>query len=414
MNSLQITYLVVFTICIGASGFFSGSETALIGIQRERVHQLEDTPRGAKLAALVADPDRLLSTLLVANNFVNILAAAVATTLFIDLAGQDWGPWLATLVVTTLILVIGEITPKSLAARYPEQFSLRVAPSIWRLSRVLRPVSRVFQGIAKVLFRVFRLPADATPHLVTEDDIRSMALLGEQEGEIETVEREIIHALFELADRPVREVMTPRVDIVALAEPVVVSDVREAVASTGHSRFPVTIGSLDSIVGVLYVKDLLRRPFDPEPHEVRKLFRKPVYVPESKPILELLQEMKAGKRGFAVVSDEHGGVEGVVTVKDLVSELTGELRDEFDPGVPSLVRVRTEEWIADGRVSLEELADEVKVELPKGEYATAGGLFLHLAGRIPDEGDSMPCNGLTLTVVRMDRNRIDRLKVQTM
>jgi magnesium and cobalt transporter len=208
--------------------------------------------------------------------------------------------------------------------------------------------------------------------------------------------------------------MTPRVDIVALAEPVVVSDVREAVASTGHSRFPVTIGSLDSIVGVLYVKDLLRRPFDPEPHEVRKLFRKPVYVPESKPILELLQEMKAGKRGFAVVSDEHGGVEGVVTVKDLVSELTGELRDEFDPGVPSLVRVRTEEWIADGRVSLEELADEVKVELPKGEYATAGGLFLHLAGRIPDEGDSMPCNGLTLTVVRMDRNRIDRLKVQTM
>lgn len=414
MSSLQVTYLVIFGVCIVASGFFSGSETALIGIQRERVHQLASTSRGAKLAALVADPDRMLSTLLVANNFVNILAAAVATALFIDLAGEEWGPWLATIVVTSVILVIGEISPKSLAARYPEQFSLAVAPTIWNLSRVLRPVSRVFQAIAQVLFRVFRLPADATPHLVTEDDIRSMALLGEEEGEIETVEREIIHALFELADRPVREVMTPRVDIVALVEPVVVGDVREAIAATGHSRFPVTKGSLDSIVGILYVKDLLRRPFDPEPHEVRRLLREPVYVPESKPILQLFQEMKAGRRGFAVVSDEHGGVEGVVTIKDLVSELTGELQDEFDPGLPTLVQIRAGEWIADGRVSLEELADEVDVDLPEGEYATAGGLFLHLAGRIPEEGDTVPCNGLTLTVIRMDRNRIDRLKVETM
>ncbi|MDH3731703.1 MAG: DUF21 domain-containing protein, partial [Acidimicrobiia bacterium] len=151
MTALQIAYLAVLGVCILASGFFSGSETAIIGIPRERVRQLEDTDRGRRLGELVADYDSTLSTLLIANNFVNILGAAIATVLFIDLVGEDWGPWVSTLVVTAVILVIGEITPKSLAARYPERYSLVVAPTIHRLRVVLRPLARIFQAIARGL-----------------------------------------------------------------------------------------------------------------------------------------------------------------------------------------------------------------------------------------------------------------------
>lgn len=414
MSTLQIVYLVVLGVCVASSGFLAGSETALIGIPRERVFQLGEGARARRLSQLVSDPDRMLSTLLIANNFVNITAAAVATTLLIDLAGEDWGPWLATLVVTTIILLVGEITPKSIAARYPEQYSLVVAPSIWRLSLILRPVSRVFEAAARVLFRLFRLPRDAEPHLVTEDDIRIMALLGEQEGEIETVEREIIHSLFGLADQPIREVMTPRIDVAFLTAPVTVDEVRKAVADTGQSRFPVVREDLDSIVGVLYVKDLFRRHSNPTPSEIRAMLREPRFVPESKSALALLQEMRTRRLGFAVVSDEHGGVEGVITVKDLVAEVLGEIPDEYDSRTPAVFKSGPGQWVADGMLPLEELAEAIGIVLPEGDYTTAGGLFLAIAGRIPDEGDEVPLDGALMKVLRMDRNRIDQLKIEAM
>ena len=409
MSAVQVVYLIVLGLCVAGSGFFSGSETALIGIARERVHQLSDGRRGQRLEALVSDPDRMLSTLLVANNFVNILGAAVATTLFIDLLGEQWGPWAATGAVTAIILVFGEITPKSLATRHPERFALRVAPTIWRLSRVLRPISRIFEGAARLLFRLLRITPGTGPR-ITEADIQAMAVLGEREGEINAAEREIIHSLFGLADHPVRDVMTPRVDLATIRSPSM-AEIRAAVAATGHSRFLVIGEDLDELLGVLYVKDLLGLQDEPSPADIRGMLRSPHYVPETQPILELLQDMRVRRYAFAVVTDEHGGVEGVVTIKDLVAELVGELQDEYDPGVPSLVRTGQQQWVADGRVPVEELAAAVEQELPTGSYSTAGGLFLHLAGKIPSEGDTVHTDGLVLTVITMDRRRIDRLRV---
>ncbi len=413
MSGAQIAYLSILGACILASGFFSGSETALIGIARERVHQLAHTRRGRRLAELVSDPEAMLSTLLLANNFVNILGASAATALFIDMLGEQWGPWAATGAVTAVILVVGEITPKSLATRYTEQFALRVAPAIWQIAKVLRPISRVFQVAARGLFRLFRLDPDRAQPGITEDDIRTMAVLGEAEGEIESAEREIIHALFSLADRPVREVMTPRVDIMAVAWPTTMEELRATVAATGHSRFPVVEAELDNMLGILHVKDLLRLP-SPTNRDIRRLLREPHYVPENKPILELLQEMRRRRFAFAVVLDEHGGVEGVVTVKDLVSELVGEMQDEYDPGTPSIVRVGPRQWVADGRLPMEELSAALGVTLPDGAFTTAGGLFLHLAGRIPEDGESVQVDGVVLTVLGMDRRRIDRLRIETL
>lgn len=413
MSSTTTVYVVILTACAIGSGFFSGSETALIGIGRERVHQLTATGRrGRRVAQLVADPERLLSTLLVANNLVNILGAAVATTLFISLLGNRWGPWVSTIAVTIAVLIVGEITPKTLAARYPERFSLAVAPTIWRLSLVLGPVARMFTAVTRGLLRLFRMPADTDNHGVTEADIKALAEMSAAGGEIAVAEREIIDALFTLADRPVREVMTPRVDIVTLRVPLTIADVRRAVSAAAHSRFPVTAGDLDELIGVLYVKDVLRIDGDPSPAQISALVRTPTFIPEAKPILEVLQDMRARRFTFAVVLDEHGGIEGIVTIKDLVSELVGELQDEYDPGSPSIVPISTGCWLADGRLPIDDLDATVDHTFPEGPYSTVGGLFLSVAGRIPNDGEAITIDGFRMVIMRMDRNRIDRIRVE--
>ncbi|MDJ0923395.1 MAG: hemolysin family protein [Acidimicrobiia bacterium] len=412
MNPTNIVYIAILATCAVGSGFFSGSETALIGIGRERVHQVSSLGRrGRRVAQLVADPERLLSTLLVANNLVNILGAAVATTLFISLLGEQWGPWVSTVVVTIVVLIIGEITPKTVAARHPERFSLAVAPTIWRLSLVLGPIARLFTTVTRGLLRLFRMPADDDYRGVTEADIKALAELSAAGGEIEAAEREIIDSLFTLADRPVKDVMTPRVDIVTLGNPVTIEAVRDAVTSAAHSRFPVTGGNLDDLAGILYVKDVLRLPGDPGPAEISALIRPATYVPESAPILQVLQDMRARRFTFALVLDEHGGIEGIVTIKDLVAELVGELQDEYDPGIPSIVQVGPGRWMADGRLPLDDLDEALDHEFPEGPYSTVGGLFLAVAGQIPADGHQLSIDHYRLVVMRMDRNRIDRVRI---
>lgn len=413
MSAQDIAYIAILAVCAIGSGFFSGSETALIGIGRERVHQVSTLGRrGKRVAQLVADPERLLSTLLVANNLVNILGAAVATTLFISLLGEQWGPWVSTLVVTVVVLIVGEITPKTLAARYPERFSLAVAPTIWRLSLVLGPVARMFTGVTRGLLRLLRISADDDNRGVTEADIKALAELSAAGGEIEAAEREIIDSLFTLADRPVRDVMTPRVDIVTLGNPVTIDDIRKVILSAAHSRFPVTGGSLDDLVGILYVKDILRLTGDPNPTEISTLIRNATYVPESTPIMQVLQDMQKRRFTFALVLDEHGGIEGIVTIKDLVSELVGELQDEYDPGVPSVVQVGPGRWMADGRLPIDDLEEALDHNFPEGPYSTIGGLFLAVAGHIPSDGHQLTIDRHRMVIMRMERNRIDRIRIE--
>ena len=410
MTADTITYLVILAVCTAASGFFSGSETALIGISRERVHLLAtEDPRGPKLEQLVSQPERMLSTLLVANNAVNVLSASVATILFVSMIGETWGPWLATAVMTAVLLIFGEITPKTIAARHPEQFSLRVAPTIWNLSIVLTPIASFFSAITRALLRLLRIDAGNAGAGPTEDDIRALAALGERGGQIEEAERQIIDALFHLADRSVREVMTPRLDIVTLGSPLSIEAVRTAVSETGHSRFPVTGSDLDGLVGIVHVKDVLQ---DGATGSVSNLIRTPKYIPETMSVLDTLGEMRQHRFAMAVVVDEHGGVEGIVTIKDLVSELVGELQDEFDPGTPSVTRVGPRTWIADGRLDIDDLEEAVDHNLTDGPFSTVGGFIMALCGRVPDEGETVAEDGFSYTVLTMDRQRVDRVRVE--
>jgi CBS domain containing-hemolysin-like protein len=411
MTTETIVYLVILGVCTLASGFFSGSETALIGISRERVHRLADTdPRGRRLEQLVSQPERMLSTLLVANNAVNVLSASVATILFVSLIGATWGPWVATGVMTAVLLIFGEITPKTIAARHPEKFSLRVAPVIWNMSIVLAPIARFFSAITRGLLRLLRIGYDGDADGVTEDDIRALAALSQRGGQIEEAEREIIDALFHLADTAVRDVMTPRLDIVTVGLPLTADDLRQAVTDTGHSRFPVTSDGLDDLQGIVHVKDLLRHPEGSG--DLMPSLRPPNYVPETMSVLDTLEEMRARRYGMAVVVDEHGGVEGIVTIKDLVAELVGELQDEYDAGTPSVTQIASMVWIADGRVDIDDLALGISHEIPEGPYSTVGGFIMTTFGKIPDRGDQVVSDGLRFTVLSMDRQRVDRIKVE--
>jgi CBS domain containing-hemolysin-like protein len=189
-------------------------------------------------------------------------------------------------------------------------------------------------------------------------------------------------------------------------------NVRKAIAATGHSRFPVIEDELDRLVGMLYVKDLMSLGTDPDSDTIRRVLRAPYYVPELASALSTLQEMRSRRIALGVVMDEHGGVEGIVTVKDMMSELVGELQDEFDPGAPSAVRIGLNQWLADGRLPVEDLERTTGAELPDGPYSTVAGMVMTLAGRIPEEGDTISVDGLRIVVLTMDRNRIDRLRIE--
>jgi len=412
-DTYHLTLWVIFSLCLLASGFLSGSETALTAVARERVQQLAATGRrGRRLEGLVNDLEGSIGTILVANNFVNILATSVATALAFQLVGETWGTILSTVVVTILVLVIGEVTPKTLAARYPERYGMTVAVAVWALAVAIRPIAGVFIGIGQGILRLLRLPA-RNDQGVTPADVRALAVLAERGGEIEPGEREIIERLFEKAHQPVRDVMTPRVDIRTLTLPVSSSDVREAVARTAHSRFPVVgeEGNPDSILGILYAKDVLSHTEELDSRRVSGLLRTPYYAPESASVMRVLEDLRTRRIGFAIVTDEHGGVDGLVTIKDLVGELVGELQDEHDPRVPTILPIGRQVWLADGRTPIDELEEATGAEVEDGPYSTVAGLFLSLFGNIPAEGDHASHQGLRFTVLTMDRRRVSRIRV---
>ena len=413
IESLRIVLLVVFALCLLSSGFLSGSETALTAVPRERVQQLAGTGRrGRRFEALVLDLEGSIITILVANNFVNILATSVAAAVAISLLGEGWGTIISTVVVTILVLVVGEVTPKTLAARYPEKYGLLAALPVWVLAVGLRPISRVFIGIGRGIIRLFRLPP-SRDRTVTLADVRALAILGESRGDIDSGEREIIERLFETAGQPVRDVMTPRVDIVTLPMPVTSGAVRRAVAATAHSRFPVVSEeeNLDSVRGILYAKDVLSRREELAADDILGLLRRPYYAPETTPVMRVLRDLRARRTGIAMVMDEHGGVDGLVTIKDLVGELVGGLQDEHDPHVPSALPLGDGTWVVDGRTPIDEFEEATGAVVEDGPYSTVAGLFLYLSGDIPVVGDQVEYEDLLFNVLAMDRHRISKMRV---
>jgi len=406
--------IALLVICLVLSGFFSSSETALFSISKiKALHIAKDGSRtGQLIVKMKQDPHTLLTTILIGNNFVNIGGTALATSIAITFFRSN-ALGIATGVMTLLILVFGEIFPKSFATQHNVLVARTVIfPLYW--------LSRLFWPLVVILNSIPRLYGSTNPsyHTVTEDELMTMVEVVEEEGEIKEAEKEYITNIFEFDDTSCCEIMTPRADMF------VVDAVEEldipAILSTGYSRIPVIEDSIDNVIGVLHIKDLFTSyqkitaaGEQITSLDIKAIMKKPYFIPESKKLDSLLQEFKAKKSHMAVVVDEHGGVAGLVTLEDVVEEIFGEIIDETDRMVPDIVRLKDNKWLVAGRINVEDLNKEIDINIPESvSYDTFSGFFLEQIDRIPQPGESVIIDRWTATVKDMDGNRIQSFIVK--
>ena len=404
---------MLLLVLIVFSAFFSASETALFAANRVvlRQRRAQGDRRAAIANALLSQAGDLLTTLLAGNTLSNVGVSVVATSIAFSLMGRG-GEWAAFLATALVLLIIAEIAPKTLAARYADRFVLVVAGPIGTLMRIFTPLIRVLSLVATALIRPFGGHITPRAPLVTEEQLRFLVQLGEEEGVIEQEEREMIHSVFEFGDTVVREVMRPRVDISAVPADATLNRALALMTERGHSRLPVYEGTIDHVLGVVYIRDLipaLRHGRLDQP--VSELKRPPFFVPESKKVDELFKEMQQRKVSVAIVLDEYGGTAGLVTVEDLLEEIVGEIQDEYDLEEKPIQLVGDRTAVVNARVHLDEVNELLGVRLPQDEVDTVAGLVYSLFGRVPTPGETIALPGIELRVEKTLGQRITRVRI---
>lgn len=407
-----MTFSLIFLgLLFFLSAFFSGSETALMSVNRVRIREL--TQQGDKKAILVdnliKDQTKLLTTILIGNNLVNIAASAIATSLAIDLFG-DAGVGIATGVVTLIVLIFGEITPKSIGGKKAVAFSKFVAPYLYWLEKILMPVISLFTMLVRVFIGEEKL---ISASFLSEEEIRRFVNVSESEGVIKKTERKMINSIFEFDDTTVKEVMIPRIDMVSINQEASLANFISLAVEKGHSRIPVYQDTIDRISGVIYVKDLLGLFNAPERDRSLSEFIRPAYfIPESKKINQLLAEMKKKKIHLAIVLDEYGGTSGLITIEDLIEEIVGDIQDEYDLEPKQIELLNERELLVDARIDLGELNEFLPEPLPEEEdYETISGFILYQLGYLPQAGERIELDGLSIEITKINEHRIEKVKI---
>ncbi len=429
----SLTDVVIIIGLTVLAGIFVAAEIALVTLRRSRIDQLVDERRrGAeRLRRLANDPGRFLAVIQVAITFVGFLSSAVAAVAIANrladlLAQVEWlagsADAIAIILVTVLLslfsIVVGELVPKSLALAFPDRTALLLGGPVDFLGRLLAPVVVLLTSLTRLLVRPFG--ADVTREAqITAEELKLIVERGGDEGVLEAEEEQMIHAVIELGERRVHEVMVPRIDIVGLEADAGLEAAVDRIIEEGHSRLPVWEGSVDEIVGILYAKDLLPILLagSAERPTVRSLLRTPVFVPESMTIDDLLHEFQRRKVHLAIVGDEYGGTAGLVTIEDLLEEIVGEIQDEYDEEEEMVVHLDDGRIRFDGRVSVDEIEEaweDLDLESlldDRDEYDTIGGLIFHRLGGVPRPGDVVKIDGLTITVESTDGRRVGKVLV---
>ncbi len=398
------------------SFFFSGTETALTALGDAKARQLRERlgDRGRILDLWIEHPRQVLTTLLIGNNLVNIAATAIATSAATRLFGSA-GVGIATGVMTLLVLVFGEITPKTLAREHAEAVAPFVLRVLWPFYVVSYPVAWAFVKVTGGVARLLGAKSARAP--VTSEDIDFIIGLGSEVGALEGVKKELLTSVLEFTDLRVKEIMVPRTSVVALDVDTPYDGVLQLIEESEHSRIPVFDGTIDNIIGVLYVKDLLgalrRQTLDAEHFDVREYLRSPFFVPEVMKVSRLLTEMQARRTHLAIVVDEFGGTSGIVTLEDVVEEIVGEIHDEYDVA-QRLIRVLPDgKLLVDAGLPLRELEDVLEIEFPKdGDYETVGGFLTATAGQVPPPGSVVAYAGWTFTVRAADEKRVSAVEIE--
>ena len=387
----------------------SGSETAITSIPKQKVHQLDETRKNNRIKRAKENIEKTIGGILVGNNFVNILMASVATLIFVRRFGESAGSAIATIFTTVIVLIFGDITPKTLATKLPIVFLSRTTFLVELLSRVFAPFT---EAITKIIMKFVRT-SDEDDAEVTEADIQALTALGEIEGQILPAEREIIDSLLDFSDRPIKEIMTPRVDVLFLSLPINIVDVKALVNDKRISRMPVSKSeSLDDTFGIVYVKDLFNLKADSDSVEIENLVKDVIYLPEYTTVLSALNILRENKSSFACVIDENGGIEGVITIKDVLSEFVGDLPDEHDQRFLGIRRLGPGQWNIEGKTDIDDFEEFFGLEPNDKDVATVGGLFLSHSEQLPSQGEKITIDGLEITVMEIDNRRIESVIVK--
>ena len=414
MEPSQVWQIIVLIILLVLSGFFSMSETALMALSKIRIrHMVEEGVKGAKLVEkLTEDPNKLLGAILIGNNIVNILASSLATTLFVSLVGPS-GVGIATAVMTVLVLIFGEITPKSIAKQKSEQVSLKVSKPISIIVKLFKPFIGIFTFISSGFIRLLGVDPKASEPFITEEELKTMVGVSEEEGVLEDVEKEMIFNVFDFADSQAKDVMVQRVDIVAVDSEATYEEVLDVIKTEQFSRIPVYNQTIDDIVGILYVKDLIIAGQNKDGFKVTDYMREPYYTFEFKKIKELFNEMKKTRNHISVVLDEYGGTVGIVTIEDLIEEVFGDIEDEYDDYENEIEVIKEDEYVVDGSAKLDDISELIGVNMESEEFDSVGGLIIGELGRFPENKEEVNLNNIRFVVEEVDKNRIKKVRIYT-
>ncbi len=413
--SLPWIDIVGIIACLAASAFFSGSETALTNLSDTRARHLVETKQSGILNFWLEKKRRILSTLLVGNNIVNILCSILAYRVALRFL-PSYAEAVSVFGLTLVILVFAEITPKTLALHHSERIVVPVLRLVWVVDKVLWLVSAPLARVPELLLPRSR-DAGAEPQL-TEDEIEFQIRLGHDQEVFEEKEQgELLMSAVEFNETQVREVMVPRTDIFGLDIGTPLNEAVEAAMERGHSRIPVFSDNLDRIKGLLYTKDFLRYlnvEYNETLPSLESIMRKNlIFAPETQKISDLLTEMRKGGQHMAIVVDEFGGTAGLITLEDIIEELVGEIRDEFDPDEAMLLELDEDTWMVDARMTIHDLRDETGIELPDtGDYESVGGFVTAAHGSIPAKGTVVEASGLRFTVLASDARRIKKIEMK--
>lgn len=400
-------------VLIVLSSFFSASETALTSLSKIRIRQmLEEGVRGADvISRLVENPGKMLSAILVGNNVVNIGASALATSIAISQFGES-GVGIATGIMTIIVLIFGEITPKTLASRDPEKVSIMVSKFIYFITIILSPVVIVFTQITSGILRIFGGKIDTEKPFITEEELKTMLDVSHEEGVLEVEERKMIDNVFEFGDSQVKDVMVPRTDMVAIDIDSTYDEIMKTFKVEQFSRIPVYQDSVDNIIGIIHIKNLVFVD-DSKNFNIYDIIREPYFTYEYKKTTELFEEMRKDRVALTIVLDEYGGTAGLVSMEDLVEEIVGEIEDEYDEDDTDIQVIKEDEYIIDGSTKIDLVNEMIGTDIESEDFDSIGGFVIGELGRLPQEGDMLEHENTKFIIEEIDKNRIKKLKVLT-
>ena len=412
-TTVTIVGAVAILVLIALSGFFSSSEIAMFSLARHRVESMVDEgiPGAGAVAELKSDPHRLLVTILVGNNIVNIAMSAIATGLFGIYLSRGQAVLAATFGITTLVLLFGESAPKSYAVENTESWALRIARPLQIAELLLLPLVVFFDRLTRIVNRVTGGQSAIESSYVTRDEIQNIIRTGEREGVIDEEEREMLQRIFHFNNTIAKEVMTPRLDMTAVSRDATMEEAIETCVQSNHVRVPVYDGNLDNVVGIVNLRDLVRERDYGSGARLDDLVEPTLHVPESKNVDELLTEIQRERMQMVIVIDEFGTTEGLITLEDMLEEIVGDILedDEEEP----FDRLEDGSWLVRADVNVDDVNEELGIDLPEGEeFETLAGFIFNRAGRLVDQGETIDYEGVRIHVGEVDNTRIMRARIE--